>query len=176
MVRALLAVSLLLLPSVAFAGGSQNAQPRVVAPFGAPRVLAANSPVKPGQTWILGGTTASGQKISREIVLGPQAPTWNVDGWAFESEIDILGYHPVDNTLYVTDLSGMVTGDYMTLCMGFLEAGIGRGALLTGSVDEMRSQLAQLDNFPDPKSASEALATMRAAGLNVGTCTLTLKK
>ncbi|MBZ9751251.1 hypothetical protein K7W42_10280 [Deinococcus sp. HMF7604] len=175
MVRALLAVSLLLPPSVALAGGSQNAQPRAVAPFGAP---AAHLPVKPGQTWILSGTAANGQKLSREVVLTAKAATWEGDSWDFDSELGGLSYTPQDGSFYAGDFSGgLVAGGDVVLCLGFLEGRTGRGALLVGTLDEIKAETDKLDaDLPDPRTTEEALATMRAAGLKVGTCTLTLKK
>ncbi|PTA66816.1 hypothetical protein [Deinococcus arcticus] len=177
MLRSLLAASLLFLPSVAVAGSGQNAQPRAVAPFGAPRVLAANSPVKPGQTWVLSGITASGQKVSRQIVLSKKAPTWD-DGWDFDGDVGPFSYNPEDGTIFAGDvMTGMMNDSDVLACFGFLKGMVGSGALLAGSLDEIDTELQKLDeDLPDPKTAAEAVATMRGAGMKVGTCTLTLKK
>ncbi|WP_221089940.1 hypothetical protein [Deinococcus aquaedulcis] len=177
MKRSFLVAALLLLPSAALAGGAQNAQPRTVAPFGAPRALAANSPVKPGQTWILSGTTASGQKVNRQIVLSKKAPTWD-DGWDFDGDVGPFSYNPEDGTIFAGDvMTGMMNDGDMLACFGFLKGMVGGGALLAGSLDEISTELEKLDeDLPDPKSAEEAVAIMRGAGVKVGTCTLTLKK
>lgn len=175
--RSFLSASLLVLSSMAFAGSGQNAQPRAVTPFGTPRALAANSLVKPGQTWILSGTTASGEKVNRQIVLSKKAPTWN-DGWEFDGDVGPFGYNPEDGTVFAGDvMTGLMNDGNVLVCLGFLSGQNAKGGLLSGTLDELEGELEKMDKIlPDPESADEAIKVMQWAGMKVGTCTLTLKK
>ncbi|PTA67193.1 hypothetical protein [Deinococcus arcticus] len=179
MIRVALALTCLLCSSVGLTGGAEPPQPRMTVSARPPTALAAQSPVKPGQTWILSGTRADGQKVSRAIVLTMQAPSWSdSEGWSFDSEMGFFDYHPQTGKVFVGEmLSAFLTGNDVLMCFGFrTPAGI-TGALMSGSLEELQAESDKVDpTAPDPTTTEEALRIMRAAGMKVGTCTLTLKK
>ena len=176
MKRHLVLAALLTLTPLAHAG-SGNAAPRAVTPFGTPKALPANALVRPGQTWVMTGTTADGERISRELKLSAQAPEWD-DGWDFDADNGPFSWQPDNRTLLATDiLTGMTDDTDIHMCLGMVEGAGARGVLLSGDLDILQSYITKLDAATgEPRNADELLQAVRNAGVNAGTCTLTLKR
>lgn len=176
MKRHLVLAALLSLTPLA-AAGSGNAAPRTVAPFGAPKALPSNALVRPGQTWVMTGTTAGGDRISRELKLSAQAPEWD-DGWDFEADKGLFSWNPENRLIIATDvLTGMTDDTDIHMCLGMVEGTGARGALLSGDLDTIQSYIPKLDAATgEPRNADEFVQAVRKAGVAAGTCTLTLKR
>ncbi|GAA0506569.1 hypothetical protein [Deinococcus depolymerans] len=176
MKRHLVLAALLTLTPLAHAG-SGNVAPRAVTPFGAPKALPANALVRPSQTWILTGTTAGGERISRDLKLSAQAPEWD-DGWDFDADNGPFSWNPEDRLMIAADvLTGMDEDSDIHLCLGMVEGGGARGVLFSGSLEEIQERVSQLEGATgDPRTADELVQAVRKAGVNAGTCTLTLKR
>ena len=159
------------------AAGSGNAAPRTVTPFGTPKALPANAPVRPGQTWVMTGTTAGGERITRELKLSTQAPEWD-DGWDFDVENGPFSWQPRNRTIFAPDvLTGLNDDGNIHMCMGMIEGASARGVLFSGDLDELKEVLARLDAVTgDPRTADEFVQIIRKAGVPAGTCTLTPKR
>ncbi|WP_155298333.1 hypothetical protein [Deinococcus kurensis] len=176
MTRHLVLAALLTLTSLASAG-SGNAAPRAVTPFGAPKALPANALVRPDQTWVMTGITADGERITRELKLSTQAPEWD-DGWHFDGENGPFIWHSAERTIMTADvLTGLAMDSDIQLGLALVEGSGARGVLVSGSLDEIKEQIDQLDSASgDPRNADELGQAVRKAGVNAGTCTLTLKR
>ncbi|GGR52449.1 hypothetical protein GCM10008959_12480 [Deinococcus seoulensis] len=176
MKRYIVLAALLTLTPLAHAG-SGNAAPRAVAPFGAPKALPANALVRPGQTWVMTGTTAGGERISRELKLGAQAPEWD-DGWDFKADKGVFNWQSEDRTILAADmLTGMMDDSDIHMCLGMVEGAGARGVLLSGDLDTLQSYVTKLDAATaEPRNADELVQAIRKAGVPAGTCTLTLKR
>lgn len=157
---------------------TQPAVPAPKPPAAQPAVptLPADALIQPGQTWVLTGTTAGGETIERELVLGSEAPEWD-DGWSFESDLGPLSYDPETGLIFAADvLTGLEEDSDMQLCIGFAQGKTVTGVLLSGDMESMEEQLSMLDGDSDAPETAEALAqAFEDAGVEVGTCTLNLK-
>ncbi|AKH17553.1 hypothetical protein [Deinococcus soli (ex Cha et al. 2016)] len=176
MKRHLVLAALLTLTPLAHAG-SGNAAPRAVTPFGAPKALPANALVRPGQTWVMSGTTAAGERITRDLKLSTQAPEWD-DGWDFEADNGPFSWKPEDRMILAADVrTGMMNDSDIHLCLGMIEGSSVRGVLLSGTLEELDADMDKLDSATgEPRTTDEIIQAVRKAGVNAGTCTLTLKR
>lgn len=176
MKRHLVLAALLTLTPLAHAG-SGNAAPRAVTPFGTPKALPANALVRPGQTWVMTGTAAGGERISRDLKLSAQAPEWD-NGWDFEADKGIFSWQPEDRMILAADmLTGMTDDTDIHLCLGMVEGSGARGVLLSGDLDGIQSYIEKIDPATaEPRNADELVQAVRRAGVPAGTCTLTLKR
>lgn len=151
------------------------AQPAVSAAPTAP-AFPADALIRPGQTWVLSGTTAGGETIERELVLDDAAPEWD-DGWSFESDLGPLSYDPETGLVFAADvMTGMEEDSDLQVCMGFVQDKSVTGVLVSGDMDSISEQLSMLDGEGDAPETAEGLAqAFEDAGVEVGTCTLNLK-
>ena len=192
----LLTAALLTLAPAAFAGGAgprpaprPAPAPAPVAPAPKPApapvpavtspaapALPADAVFQPGQTWVLSGTTAGGERIERELVLDDAAPEWD-DGWSFESDLGPLSYDPETGLVFAADvMTGMEEDSDLQVCMGFVQDKSVTGVLVSGDMDSISEQLSMLDGEGDAPETAEGLAqAFEDAGVEVGTCTLNLK-
>ncbi len=162
----LLASSLIALTSVALAGGG-GARP-------APAALPGTALVQPGQTWVMTGTTAAGEPVQVKFALTRKAPERSGRDWNFDAPNGPFTYSPVEGTLFAADiLPSLTTGAPVQLCVAMFDGKEARGALLSGRMDDIDAQMAQIpDDAPEPKNAAEIVQILRRYGVAAGTCTL----
>ena len=131
--------------------------------------------MRPGQIWVLTGTTAGGETIKRELTLSDKAPEWD-DGWDFESDLGPLNYDPETGLVFAADMMTGAAESDMQVCIGFIRGRTINGVLVTGDVDSISEQLSMLDGESDAPETAEALAqAFKDVGVEVGTCMLNLK-
>jgi len=173
------ALALAVLMAGAVLGGGTDAVPRAVPPPGTPKTLLARSPVKPGQTWRISGTTADGVKMTRTLVLNHKAPELDITStWSFQADVGTVTYDLRDGSFLAYDVY-TPTGPDTVLCSGFFKGPVATGALNTGSGDDWGGMggLGRFDPlFVPPRTTPELITLLRAEGFRVGTCTLTLVK
>ena len=162
----LLASSLIALTSVALAGGG-GARP-------APATLPGTALVQPGQTWVMTGTTAAGEPVQVKFALTRKAPERSGTDWNFDAPNGPFTYSPDEGTLFAADiLPSLTTGAPVQLCVAMFDGKEARGALLSGRMDDIDAQMAQIpDDAPEPKNAAEIVHILRSYGVAAGTCTL----
>ena len=157
-------------------GGGTDAVPQAVPPLGTPKTLLARSPVRPGQTWWISGTTADGVKIIRALVLRSDVPELDITStWSFQADVGTLVYDLRDGSFVAHDVFSL-TGKDTVLCSGFFKGPVATGALNTGSGEDWGG-VGRFDPlFVPPRTTAELITLLRAQGFRVGTCTLTLVK
>ena len=160
----MLATLLTLLP-LAHAG-SGNAAPRAVTPFGVP----ANALIRPGQTWVLSGTTVSGERLRRETTLGAYARPQGA-GWDFGSPLGIFSWQPKIRTVVVED---MTDKNDIQLCFAIEEQRGARGILISGTDEQIDLLIGRINAaIMNPGTPDQLIQDVRTAGVDAGTCTLT---
>jgi len=134
-----------------------------------------SSPVKPGQTWVLKGTAASGEQFQTALKLSQQVP--KSQPLTYRADRGTLLYDPGVPSLVVLDTADARGGGLALACVtrGQVAANsrIPRpGVLVSGTLPEVA---ARLEDAFAVASVTRTPAQLKAATaeLRLGTCTLT---
>ena len=91
------------------------------------------------------------------------AQAWYVSRWRMILAADVL--------------TGMMDDSDIHLCLGMIQGSGARGVLLSGTLEELEVEMDKLDDATgEPRTTDELVQAVRKAGVNAGTCTLTLKR
>lgn len=170
----LLTAALIALTPASLAGGGNSVRPpNPPQPFGTP----ANTLVKPGQTWIMTGTTADGEAVNTEFKLSNKAPTISDGDWDFDTPNGPLTYNPAYKTLFARNVSpAALQGESVQICIAMTEGKQASGALLSGTMEEIGAQMKKLpSDAADPQNAADIQSMLKSFGISAGSCTLKIK-